>query len=146
MYQWSSSLPNADWFTFLVADFFKWRPSEPFDLIFDYTYVSIYLAYLLFWRQFRSPLLIHTGSFVPLIRAWGWLGQRQLVAFWNQMESLSPWYIWWGQNLYASCLLLHWRCYLLIIWCYDRLNWTLKMWSVWFTFKIYMLFYVIRIA
>ena len=38
--QWSSSLPNADWFTFLVADFFKWRPSEPFDLIFDYTYVS----------------------------------------------------------------------------------------------------------
>ncbi|EMS52614.1 putative thiol methyltransferase 2 [Triticum urartu] len=37
--QWSSSLPNADWFSFLIADFFKWRPSEPFDLIFDYTLI-----------------------------------------------------------------------------------------------------------
>nr|XP_040244425.1 uncharacterized protein LOC120964036 [Aegilops tauschii subsp. strangulata] len=64
----SSSLPNAEFFTFLVADFFKWRPSEPFDLIFYYTFVSIYLAYLSSWRQFRSPLLIITGSFVHLIR------------------------------------------------------------------------------
>jgi hypothetical protein len=103
LYQWSSSLPNADRFTFLVADFFKWKPSEPFDLIFDYMYVSIYLVCLLFWRQFRSPLVIHAGSFVHSIQAWGWLGQRQLVAFWNQMESLSPWYIWWGLNLYVFC-------------------------------------------
>ncbi|GMP54946.1 hypothetical protein CsSME_00019929 [Camellia sinensis var. sinensis] len=33
----SSSLPNADYFTFLKEDFFTWRPTELFDLIFDYT-------------------------------------------------------------------------------------------------------------
>jgi hypothetical protein len=36
--QWSSSLPNSDYFTFLVDDFFKWTPSEQFDLTFDYYY------------------------------------------------------------------------------------------------------------
>jgi hypothetical protein len=35
--QWSSSLPNSDYFTFLEEDFFKWTPSEQFDLIFYYT-------------------------------------------------------------------------------------------------------------
>lgn len=47
--QWSSSLPNADYFTFLAEDFFKWTPSEQFDLIFDYTYVPFYLVDLTFW-------------------------------------------------------------------------------------------------
>ncbi|PPD66982.1 hypothetical protein GOBAR_DD36137 [Gossypium barbadense] len=35
--QMSSSLPNADDFTFIKADFFSWRPTDLFDLIFDYT-------------------------------------------------------------------------------------------------------------
>ncbi|CAL5394732.1 unnamed protein product [Camellia sinensis] len=34
----SSSLPNANYFTFLKEDFFTWRPTELFDLIFDYTF------------------------------------------------------------------------------------------------------------
>ncbi|KAL6971853.1 putative thiol methyltransferase 2 [Sarracenia purpurea var. burkii] len=34
----SSSLQNADYFTFLKADFFTWNPTELFDLIFDYTF------------------------------------------------------------------------------------------------------------
>ncbi|XP_077229561.1 S-adenosyl-L-methionine-dependent methyltransferases superfamily protein isoform X2 [Tasmannia lanceolata] len=36
--EWSSSLPNANLFTFLKADFFIWNPDELFDLIFDYTF------------------------------------------------------------------------------------------------------------
>ncbi|XP_051197574.1 probable thiol methyltransferase 2 isoform X2 [Lolium perenne] len=56
--QWSSSLPNADWFTFLVADFFKWRPSEPFDLIFDY---------MLAWAETVSRLLKPDGELITLI-------------------------------------------------------------------------------
>ncbi|XP_068662491.1 thiocyanate methyltransferase 1-like isoform X2 [Aristolochia californica] len=34
----SSSLPTADCFTFLKADFFTWHPTMLFDLIFDYTF------------------------------------------------------------------------------------------------------------
>eukprot|EP00257_Ricinus_communis_P021354 XP_015580827.1 thiocyanate methyltransferase 1 isoform X2 [Ricinus communis] len=34
----SSSLPNANYCTFLKADFFSWQPTELFDLIFDYTF------------------------------------------------------------------------------------------------------------
>ncbi|XP_058184251.1 uncharacterized protein LOC131301816 isoform X2 [Rhododendron vialii] len=37
--EFSSSLPNADYFTFLKEDFFIWHPTELFDLIFDYTLV-----------------------------------------------------------------------------------------------------------
>ncbi|KAK1270373.1 putative thiol methyltransferase 2 [Acorus gramineus] len=33
-----SSLPNANCFKFLLGDFFSWRPTELFDLIFDYTF------------------------------------------------------------------------------------------------------------
>ncbi|KAK6914439.1 TPMT family, partial [Dillenia turbinata] len=33
-----SALPNANYFTFLKADFFTWPPNELFDLIFDYTF------------------------------------------------------------------------------------------------------------
>jgi hypothetical protein len=47
--QLSSSLPNADYSTFVVENFFKWSPSEQFDLIFDYTYVPFYLIDLIFW-------------------------------------------------------------------------------------------------
>ncbi|KAB2013835.1 hypothetical protein ERO13_D09G165000v2 [Gossypium hirsutum] len=39
--QMSSSLPNADDFTFIKADFFSWRPTDLFDLIFDYTYEEV---------------------------------------------------------------------------------------------------------
>ncbi|XAR54723.1 Thiol S-methyltransferase [Bertholletia excelsa] len=34
----SSSSPNADCFTFIKEDFFTWRPTELFDLIFDYLF------------------------------------------------------------------------------------------------------------
>ncbi|XP_021289634.1 thiocyanate methyltransferase 1-like [Herrania umbratica] len=36
--QMSSTLPNADYFTFIKADFFTWHPTDLFDLIFDYTF------------------------------------------------------------------------------------------------------------
>ncbi|TVU12541.1 hypothetical protein EJB05_46192, partial [Eragrostis curvula] len=47
--EWSSSLPNADYFTFIVEDFFKWTPSEQFELIFDYTHEGgwVFLASVL---------------------------------------------------------------------------------------------------
>ncbi|KAG9446860.1 hypothetical protein H6P81_012988 [Aristolochia fimbriata] len=34
----SSSLPTADCFTFVKADFFTWHPTMLFDVIFDYTF------------------------------------------------------------------------------------------------------------
>ncbi|KAJ4959321.1 hypothetical protein NE237_026432 [Protea cynaroides] len=33
-----SSSPNANYFTFLMADFFTWKPTELFDLVYDYTF------------------------------------------------------------------------------------------------------------
>ena len=35
IFQLSASSPNKEYFSFLVADFFNWNPSEPFNLIFD---------------------------------------------------------------------------------------------------------------
>ncbi|KAI8537159.1 hypothetical protein RHMOL_Rhmol09G0004100 [Rhododendron molle] len=37
----TSSSPNADCLTFLNEDFFAWKPTELFDLIFDYTYEEL---------------------------------------------------------------------------------------------------------
>ncbi|ONK56502.1 uncharacterized protein A4U43_C10F9420 [Asparagus officinalis] len=36
--EWSSSLPNANYFNFLAADFFTWQPMELFDMVFEYTF------------------------------------------------------------------------------------------------------------
>ncbi|CAL5051126.1 unnamed protein product [Urochloa decumbens] len=58
--QWSSSLPNADYFTFLVEDFFKWTPDEQFDLIFDYT-LRVY------WAEAVNRLLKPDGELLTLI-------------------------------------------------------------------------------
>ncbi|KAE8815793.1 putative thiol methyltransferase 2 [Hordeum vulgare] len=66
--QWSLSLPNTDCFTFLVADFFKWRPSEPFDLIFDYTFFcALDPSLRLAWAETVSRLLKPDGELITLI-------------------------------------------------------------------------------
>ncbi|KAF7093682.1 hypothetical protein CFC21_096081 [Triticum aestivum] len=66
--QWSSSLPNADWFSFLIADFFKWRPNEPFDLIFDYTFFcALDPSMRLAWAETVSRLLKPDGELITLI-------------------------------------------------------------------------------
>ncbi|KAF0901484.1 hypothetical protein E2562_003479 [Oryza meyeriana var. granulata] len=66
--QWSSSLPNADCFTFLADDFFKWKPSEQFDLIFDYTFFCALDPRLrLAWAETVSGLLKPDGELITLI-------------------------------------------------------------------------------
>ncbi|KQK19575.1 probable thiol methyltransferase 2 [Brachypodium distachyon] len=66
--KWSSSLPNADCFTFLAADFFKWRPSEPFDLIFDYTFFcALDPSLRLAWAETVTRLLKPDGELITLI-------------------------------------------------------------------------------
>ncbi|KAF2925253.1 hypothetical protein DAI22_06g038550 [Oryza sativa Japonica Group] len=66
--QWSSSLPNADCFTFLADDFFKWKPSEQFDLIFDYTFFcALDPSLRLAWAETVSGLLKPHGELITLI-------------------------------------------------------------------------------
>ncbi|CAL5046048.1 unnamed protein product [Urochloa decumbens] len=66
--QWSSSLPNADYFTFLVEDFFKWTPDERFDLIFDYTFFSALDPSLrVDWAEAVNRLLKPDGELLTLI-------------------------------------------------------------------------------
>ncbi|KAF2925257.1 hypothetical protein DAI22_06g038550 [Oryza sativa Japonica Group] len=65
---WSSSLPNADCFTFLADDFFKWKPSEQFDLIFDYTFFcALDPSLRLAWAETVSGLLKPHGELITLI-------------------------------------------------------------------------------
>ncbi|XP_078181717.1 putative thiol methyltransferase 2 [Carex rostrata] len=45
----SASSPNKEYFSFLVADFFNWNPSEPFNLIFDYTAIFLVNTTCLFY-------------------------------------------------------------------------------------------------
>ncbi|OEL26388.1 putative thiol methyltransferase 2 [Dichanthelium oligosanthes] len=66
--QWSSSLPNADYFTFLVEDFFKWIPSEQFDLIFDYTFFcALDPSLRVAWAETVNQLLKPDGELLTLI-------------------------------------------------------------------------------
>ncbi|CAL5036851.1 unnamed protein product [Urochloa decumbens] len=66
--QWSSSVPNADYFTFLVEDFFKWTPDEQFDLIFDYTFFSALDPSLrVYWAEAVNRLLKPDGELLTLI-------------------------------------------------------------------------------
>ncbi|XP_040381548.1 probable thiol methyltransferase 2 isoform X2 [Oryza brachyantha] len=66
--QWSSALPNADYFTFLADDFFEWKPSERFDLIFDYTFFcALHPSLRLAWAETVSRLLKPDGELITLI-------------------------------------------------------------------------------
>ncbi|MBA0558601.1 hypothetical protein Golob_015613 [Gossypium lobatum] len=66
--QMSSSLPNADDFTFIKADFFSWRPTDLFDLIFDYTFFCAILPEMRSaWAQQIQNFLKPDGELVTLM-------------------------------------------------------------------------------
>ncbi|KAG1328242.1 Thiocyanate methyltransferase 1 [Cocos nucifera] len=66
--EWSSSLSNANYFTFLVADFFTWQPTELFDLIFDYTFFcAIDPCMRAAWARKVRDLLKPDGELITLI-------------------------------------------------------------------------------
>ncbi|KAF5950446.1 hypothetical protein HYC85_012439 [Camellia sinensis] len=64
----SSSLPNADYFTLLKEDFFTWRPTELFDLIFDYTFFcAIEPDMRSAWASQMRDLLKPDGELITLM-------------------------------------------------------------------------------
>ncbi|XXG44574.1 hypothetical protein AAC387_Pa01g4338 [Persea americana] len=64
----SSSAPNADYFTFLKADFFTWQPRELFDLIFDYTFFcAIEPGLRSSWARCVRDLLKPDGELITLM-------------------------------------------------------------------------------
>lgn len=64
----SSSLPNADYFTFLKEDFFTWHPTELFDLIFDYTFFcAIDPGMRSAWASRMESLLKPDGELITLM-------------------------------------------------------------------------------
>lgn len=64
--QCSSS--NADYFTFLKADFFTWCPTELFDLIFDYTFFcAIEPDMRSAWAMKMKELLKPNGELITLM-------------------------------------------------------------------------------
>ncbi|XWS60029.1 hypothetical protein CRYUN_Cryun08bG0173100 [Craigia yunnanensis] len=66
--QMSSSLPNADYFTFLKADFFSWHPTGFFDLIFDYTFFcAIEPDMRSAWAQQIQKFLKPDGELITLM-------------------------------------------------------------------------------
>jgi len=61
-------LPNADYFTFLAEDFFKWIPNEQFDLIFDYTFFcALDPSLRVAWAETVNRLLKPDGELLTLI-------------------------------------------------------------------------------
>ncbi|KAK2641608.1 hypothetical protein Ddye_023371 [Dipteronia dyeriana] len=66
--EFSSSIPNANYVTFLKADFFTWRPTELFDLIFDYTFFcAIEPDMRLAWAQKIRDILKPNGELITLM-------------------------------------------------------------------------------
>ncbi|KAK0608802.1 hypothetical protein LWI29_036285 [Acer saccharum] len=66
--EFSSSLPNANYVTFLKADFFTWCPTELFDLIFDYTFFcAIEPDMRLAWAQKIRDILKPNGELITLM-------------------------------------------------------------------------------
>ncbi|THU54242.1 hypothetical protein C4D60_Mb10t22970 [Musa balbisiana] len=64
----SSSLPNANQFTFVATDFFTWQPTEKFDLIFDYTFFcAIDPCLRPAWAQKIQEFLKPDGELITLI-------------------------------------------------------------------------------
>ncbi|KAG9141290.1 hypothetical protein Leryth_001750 [Lithospermum erythrorhizon] len=66
--QLSCSSSNADNLTFLIEDFFSWRPTELFDLIFDYTFFcAIDPDMRALWASRIQELLKPDGELITLI-------------------------------------------------------------------------------
>ncbi|PKA61590.1 putative thiol methyltransferase 2 [Apostasia shenzhenica] len=66
--EWSSSLPNASYFTFLAEDFFTWSPPELFDMIFDYTFFcAIHPTMRSAWAKKVGELLKQDGELISLM-------------------------------------------------------------------------------
>uniref|UniRef100_A0A6V7QT96 Thiol methyltransferase 2 n=1 Tax=Ananas comosus var. bracteatus TaxID=296719 RepID=A0A6V7QT96_ANACO len=66
--EWSSSLPNANFFTFMAEDFFIWQPTELFDLIFDYTFFcAIDPSMRSAWARKIRDILKPDGELITLI-------------------------------------------------------------------------------
>lgn len=64
----SSSLPNANYFTFLAEDFFTWQPTELFDLVFDYTFFcALDPSMRPSWAKKLSEILKPDGELITLI-------------------------------------------------------------------------------
>ncbi|GAB4858949.1 Probable thiol methyltransferase 2, variant 4 [Ancistrocladus abbreviatus] len=64
----SSSSPNANYCTFLKADFFTWYPTELFDLIFDYTFFcAIEPTMRSAWARRMQELLKSDGELITLM-------------------------------------------------------------------------------
>ncbi|KAE8658642.1 Thiocyanate methyltransferase 1 [Hibiscus syriacus] len=66
--QMSSSSPNVDHSTFLKEDFFSWRPTDLFDLVFDYTFFcAIQPDMRSAWAQQIQNLLKPDGELITLM-------------------------------------------------------------------------------
>ncbi|XP_026389797.1 probable thiol methyltransferase 2 [Papaver somniferum] len=64
----SSSSPSAKYFEFIEADFFTWRPTEIFDLIFDYTFFcAIEPRMRASWGTRMHELLKPDGELITLM-------------------------------------------------------------------------------
>lgn len=66
--EWSSSLPNARYFTFLTEDFFTWTTTELFDVVFDYTFFcAIHPTWRPAWARKISEFLKPDGELITLM-------------------------------------------------------------------------------
>ncbi|XP_020248249.1 probable thiol methyltransferase 2 [Asparagus officinalis] len=66
--EWSSSLPNANYFNFLAADFFTWQPMELFDMVFEYTFFpAIDPCMRPSWAKKMADILKPDGELITLI-------------------------------------------------------------------------------
>ena len=64
----SSTSPNANYFSFLREDFFTWRPTELFDLVFDYTFFcAIEPERRPAWAEQINNLLKPDGELITLM-------------------------------------------------------------------------------
>ncbi|KAL6643716.1 hypothetical protein ACP70R_018482 [Stipagrostis hirtigluma subsp. patula] len=66
--EWSSSSPKANFVEFVEADFFTWVPTEPFDIIFDYTFFcAVHPSLRQAWAQRMDYLLKPEGELITLM-------------------------------------------------------------------------------
>uniref|UniRef100_A0A803M5J8 Thiol methyltransferase 2 n=1 Tax=Chenopodium quinoa TaxID=63459 RepID=A0A803M5J8_CHEQI len=64
----ASSSPNANYISFLQADFFNWEPTELFDLIFDYTFFCAIVPNMRpAWATRMGDLLKPDGELITLM-------------------------------------------------------------------------------
>ncbi|XP_021752025.1 probable thiol methyltransferase 2 isoform X2 [Chenopodium quinoa] len=64
----ASSTPNANYVSFLQADFFNWEPTELFDLMFDYTFFCAIVPNMRpAWATRMGDLLKPDGELITLM-------------------------------------------------------------------------------